>query len=111
MWGRLPGAGEAPGWVGPLHRWSGTIAFVVSLPVAFHCLWALGFQSTDTRVLVHSLAGCLFYGAYATKMIGLRTKSLPKWALPVLGGTVFTVLVVAWLTSALWYFTSGTGSY
>ena len=23
MWGRLPGAGRAPGWAAPLHRWSG----------------------------------------------------------------------------------------
>ena len=105
MWGRLPGAGDAPSWVGPAHRWSGTIAFVVSLPVAFHCLWALGFYYGDARVLVHSVAGCLFYGAYATKMIGLRMRSAPRWALPVLGGGLFTLIVVLWLTSALWLFT------
>src|SRR5437764_11976649 len=23
MWGRLPGAGASPGWVAPVHRWSG----------------------------------------------------------------------------------------
>ncbi len=28
------------------------------------------------------------------------------WALPVAGGTVFTVLVVIWLTSSFWFFTS-----
>ena len=105
MWGRLPGAGPAPGWIAPLHRWSGTAAFVVSLPVAFHCLWALGFESANTRVLVHSIAGCLFYGAFAAKMLGLRLKSLPGWALPVLGGLLFTLLIVLWLTSALWLFT------
>jgi hypothetical protein len=105
MWGRLPGAGAAPGWITPVHRWTGTAAFVVSLPVAFHCLWALGFGSADARVLIHSLAGCLFYGAFATKMLGLRLRSLPGWALPVLGGLVFTLIVVLWLTSALWLFT------
>ena len=105
MWGRLPGAGPAPGWIAPLHRWSGTAAFVVSLPVAFHCLWALGFESADIRVLVHSIAGCLFYGAFAAKMLGLRLKTLPGWALPVLGGLLFTLLIVLWLTSALWLFT------
>ena len=104
MYGRLPGVGSPPGWLTPVHRWSGTAAFVVSLPVAVHCLWALGFQSYDTRVLIHSIAGCLFYGAFATKMLGLRIERLPKWALPVLGSLVFTLLVVLWLTSALWYF-------
>lgn len=105
MWGRLPGAGSAPAWVSPLHRWTGTIAFVVTLPVAFHCLWALGFETTSARVIVHSIAGCVFYGAYASKMLGLRVRGLPGWALPVLGGTVFGALVITWLTAALWFFT------
>jgi hypothetical protein len=55
-------------------------------------------------VVVHSVAGCLFYGAYAAKMLGLRLPGLPGWALPVLGGTVFGTLVIAWLTAALWFF-------
>jgi hypothetical protein len=105
MWGRLPGAGQAPSWAGPVHRWSGTAAFVLTLPVAFHCIWSLGFQSGSTRVLVHGLVGCLFYGAYAAKMLALRVRGLPGWSLPVLGGTVLTSLVVVWLSSALWFFT------
>ena len=51
MWGRLPGAGTAPAWTSQLHRWSGSVAFVLTLPVAFHCLWSLGFATTDTRVV------------------------------------------------------------
>jgi hypothetical protein len=105
MWGRLPGAGRAPAWASPLHRWSGSIAFVLTLPVAFHCVWALGFTTAGTRVLLHGIAGCAFYGAYAAKMLGLRVRGLPSWALPVLGGSVLTSLVVVWLTSALWFFT------
>ena len=105
MWGRLPGAGSAPSWVTPLHRWSGSAAFVLTLPVAFHCLWSLGFGTTDARVVIHSIAGCAFYGAYAAKMLGLRVSGLPGWAIPVLGGTVLTTIVVAWLTAALWFFT------
>lgn len=105
MWGRLPGAGRAPGWTAPVHRWSGTVAFVLTLPVAFHCIWALGFASSDSRVLVHSLAGCVFYGAYAAKMLGLRTRKLPGWALPVLGSAVLLSLVVLWLSASLWFFT------
>lgn len=104
MWGRLPGVPRPPGWVAPLHRWSGTAAFVVSLPVAYHCLWALGIQTTTTRVLVHSLAGTAFYGAFATKLLALRVRSLPGWALPFYGGLVAASLVFIWWTSSLWYF-------
>ena len=105
MWGRLPGAGAAPSWASVLHRWTGTIAFVLTLPVVFNCIWALGFVTTSLRVVVHSVAGCLFYGAYAAKMLGLRIRGLPGWAIPVLGGSVFGLLIVLWLTSALWLFT------
>jgi hypothetical protein len=105
MWGRLPGAATAPDWVAPIHRWSGSVAFTLTLPVAFHCIWALGFSSTSPRVLIHSVAGCLFYGGYAAKMLGLRVKRLPAWAIPVLGGSVLGLLVLLWLTAALWFFT------
>lgn len=105
MWGRLPAAGPAPAWVPPVHRWSGSVAFVLTLPVALHCVWSLGFVTTTPRVLAHGLAGCGFYGAYAAKMLGLRLPRLPGWALPVLGGTVFALFLLVWLTSALWFFT------
>jgi hypothetical protein len=36
-----------------------------------HCLWALEVGTTDARVIVHSVAGCLFYGAYATALTTL----------------------------------------
>lgn len=105
MYGKL-GSGRQPSWLGDLHRLSGTLAFLVSLPVAYHCLWSLGFQSTDTRVLVHSLLGCAFYGAFVAKVLAVRTKGQLPWVLPVLGGLTFTVLVGVWLTSSLWFFTT-----
>jgi len=103
IFGRL-GSGEALPRVHWAHRISGTLAFLISLPVVYHCLWALGFQDTTTRVLIHSLAGCFFYGAFTTKMLSLRVSGLPSLTLPVIGGAVFTSLVVIWLTSALWFF-------
>jgi hypothetical protein len=93
-------------WLGTAHRWSGRLAFVASIPVAMHCLYALGFGDYNTRVLVHSLLGCFFYGAFATKMLLLAKKGVPGWALPVLGGLVFTALSGLFVTSALWFFTT-----
>ena len=105
MWGRLPAAGEAAAWVPTVHRYSGSVAFVLTVPVAVHCMWALGFGTTNARVVAHSIAGCALYGAYAAKMLGLRMRGLPGWAVPVLGGSVLALVVVLWLTAALWFFT------
>jgi hypothetical protein len=81
------------------------VAFVLTLPPAFHCLWALGFGTGSTRVVAHSVAGCAFYGAYAAKMLGLRVRGLPGRAIPLLGATVLTSFVVVWLSASLWFFT------
>lgn len=102
MYGRLP-LRKAPESLGSVRRISGRLAFLFSLPVAYHCLYQLGFQDTDTRVLAHSLLGCAFYGAFVTKMVVVRSKSLPGAELPIAGGLVFALLVAVWLTSGLWY--------
>jgi hypothetical protein len=106
LYGRLNWPRTAPPWLGDLHRLSGTLAFAFSVPVAFHCLWSLGFKAhfSQTRVFLHSLLGCCFYGAFAAKVIVVRSKGLPGWALPVVGGLVFSVLVAVWCTSSLWFF-------
>jgi hypothetical protein len=101
LYGKLPVA--TPSWVGGLHRISGRLAFLISLPVAYHCLWSLGFQDTTTRVLAHSLLGCVFYGAFAAKVTIVRSKGLPGVVLPIMGGLLFAVLVAVWWTSAGWF--------
>lgn len=93
----------APRAVGIVHRLSGTTAVLVSLPVAYHCLWSLGFQSYDTRVMVHSLLGCVFYGAFVTKLIALHTGASPGWVLPLAGGLLLSALVLVVFTSSFWY--------
>lgn len=106
LYGRLPGVGRAPAWLGTAHRSSGTVLFVLSLPVAYYCLYGLGFSPDPFKAsaLVHSIAGCVFYGAFAAKVLLVHSRGLPGWALPLVGGTLFTVIVVLWWTGARWYF-------
>lgn len=106
MWGHLPLVGPRPVWLATCHRWCGTAAFLLTLPVAYHCLWSLGLQSTDARVVTHSILGCAFYGAFTTKLLVLRSDRVPSWAMPVMGGALVTLVTGLWLTSSLWYFTT-----
>ncbi len=101
MYGRLGLA--SPSWLGTAHRALGALALLVSLPVAYHCLWSIGFETYTGRVLLHSLAGCLVYGAFVVKVVGLHADAAPGWLVPVAGGALFTVLVVTVLTSVVWY--------
>ena len=94
----------SPGWVPGLHRWSGRIALLLTVPVVVHCLFALGFETYSTRVLVHSVMGCVVYGAFVAKMLSLSRPGVPGWALPLLGGLLFAALVAVWFTSAVWLF-------
>ncbi|WP_405059059.1 DUF6529 family protein [Kribbella sp. NBC_01505] len=105
MWDKLPTSKPAPASLGLLHRWSGAVAFLATLPVAYHCLWSLGYSTFDVRTALHSFFGCAFYGVFTTKMLTLRAKSMPGWSLPITGGLLFALLVTVWVTAALWYFT------
>lgn len=102
MYGRLP-LGAAPSWLGTAHRISGRLAFLLTLPVAYQCLYQLGFQHHSARVLLHSVLGCLFYGAFTAKVLIVRSPRLPARVLPLVGGLLFVLLVYIWLLSALWY--------
>lgn len=107
MWGRLPGRRLPPVWLGPVHRWSGAIAFVSILPVAYHCLWSLGYQTFSVRVAMHSALGCAFFGVFTTKMLVLRIGGMPSMTLPLLGGALFGILAALWSTSSLWFLAHG----
>ena len=104
MYGRLP--------IGSRRQWSRRLTDgAAQSPSSSRCRspsTACGRSASSTsspRVLLHGVAGCCFYGAYAAKMVGLRVSGLPAWALPVLGGLTFGLFVLLWLTSALWFFT------
>jgi hypothetical protein len=98
---------------GAVKSWPARLtAFLLTVPVALHCPYALGFQTYETRVLWHSLLGCFFFGVFSAKMLLLRSERLPGRLLPIVGGLVFTALTVVRLTSALWFFrTFGVTTY
>ena len=106
IYGRLSFLPERGAATACVHRWSGRLAFLFTLPVFFHCVTILGFQTPDTRVAIHSLLGTFFYGVFAAKVLIVRDHSLPRWALPTAGLTLASMLVVLWVTSSLWYFTT-----
>lgn len=109
MYGKL--GVSPPSWLGTAHRASGTLALVLTVFVAYHCLWALGLESghlpdgekVPTRTFVHGLVGCAVIGAVLVKVVAVRARRAPGWFLPLAGGLLFALLVAAVLTSALWY--------
>ena len=106
IYGKLAFLPERGRGIARVHRWSGRIAFLCTLPVFFHCVTILGFRTPDTRVALHSLVGTFLYGAFAAKVLIVRDHSLPRWALPTAGLTLASLLVALWITSSLWYFTT-----
>jgi hypothetical protein len=102
---------RAPRWLGKLHRTTGAIALVLSLFVAYHCLWSLGLEvghlpdgePVSVRTFVHGLIGCTVMGAIVVKIVAVRSRRAPGWFLPVAGGLLFSLLLLAILTSAVWY--------
>jgi Family of unknown function (DUF6529) len=46
------------------------------------------------------------YGVFAAKVLIVRDRGLPAWALPAAGITMASLLALIWATSSLWYFTN-----
>jgi Family of unknown function (DUF6529) len=102
MYGRLRVA--SPARVPIVHRLAGATLLLLTLPIAYHCMFAYGVQTTDARIAVHSVAGCFLYGAFAAKVTVVRSRGLPGWMLPLAGGTLALLVALLWYTSSLWYF-------
>ena len=108
-YGRLPGIRAARAPIPNVHRAVGLAALLLTLPIAYHCAFAYGVQTNvDSRIAIHSLAGCFFYGAFAAKVTIVRSRRFPGWTLPVAGGALVVLVAVLWYTSALWYFNNYT---
>lgn len=103
---------KAPSWLGTAHRTSGTIALLLSVFVAYHCLWALGLEyghlkdgeKVGARTVIHGVLGCLIVGTAVVKIVAVKSRRAPGWFLPVAGGLLFTLFIAALLTSTLWYY-------
>jgi uncharacterized protein DUF6529 len=87
-----------------MHRMSGYLVILLTLPVAYHCIFLLGFDTASPRVAVHSVLGSGFYGASVVKVILVRSGGFPRWALPVAGGLLLATLAGLWMTSSLYFF-------
>ena len=78
----------------------------MTLPIVFHCITILGFQTVNARVAIHSVVGSFLYGFLAVEAAGAaRTTRSRAGPCRYSGGTLFAALAVMWLTSSLWYFT------
>jgi hypothetical protein len=107
IFGKLEGLVRIPRpTVNRVHRWSGRLAFLCTLPVAFHCIFILGFRTTSPRVVAHCILGSFVYGVFVVKVFFVHDRRHPRWVVPVMGGTMASVLAGLWATSALWYFTN-----
>lgn len=101
----------APAWLGTAHRVTGATALLLTVFVAYHCLWALGLESghlpdgekVPVRTVVHGVLGCAVFGAIVVKVVAVRSRRAPGWFLPVAGGLLFALLILVVLTSAVWY--------
>jgi hypothetical protein len=109
MYGKL--GIKAPRWLGTAHRISGAIALTLTLFLAYHCLWSLGLEigtlpdghKVPARTVVHGVLGCAVTGAIVVKLVAVKSRRAPGWFLPLAGGLLFTLLVLAVLTSSVWY--------
>ena len=59
-----------------IHRWSGRIALLLTLPVIFHCVTDPRVRDAPTlRVAVHSIAGSFVYGVVAAKLLVIQQEA------------------------------------
>lgn len=87
-----------------VHRWSGRVALALTLPVAFNCLFELGIDPLDMRIMAHAILGAFLYGIFVAKFFLIRIDRAPGWLLPIFGSALFATILGLWITSAYWLF-------
>ena len=87
-----------------VHRWSGRVAIALTLPVAVNCLFEMGIDPLDPRILAHAILGAFIYGIFVAKFLLIRIERAPGWLLPIFGSALFATILGLWYTSAYWLF-------
>ena len=83
------------------HRAIGDAIVAVSLVVAVMCIGYAGFEAEEgTRTVVHIVAAIALLCTLALKVAVVRGWLPLGRFLPPLGGTVFVLFAITWLTSA-----------
>jgi hypothetical protein len=90
------------------HRSAGDTIVLVSMVVAFMCIGYFEIQDgiehadegEETRVLIHVIAAFLLIGVFVLKIIVVRWWHAMGRFLPLLGGSIFVLFFIIWLTSA-----------
>lgn len=76
--------------------------FALSLPVVFHCVWALGWPSEGVGAWTHAILGCVAYGSYLVHAFGVRALGArPDRRPPISPGTgavAAVAMTAAWAT-------------
>lgn len=103
---RFYGFAALPIGAGPaaaVHRWSGRVALVLAVVVAFSCLVGPAGPTSPTRVLLHSVFGAALFAVLAAKFAVLRVLRRGDALVPYLGSALFLLFGAIWATSVADY--------
>jgi hypothetical protein len=89
-----------------LHRWSGRVALVLAVAVAYSCVAGPAGPTSPTRVLLHSIFGIAAFVVLTVKFLLLRVIKAGDKALPIAGVSLFLVFAAIWATSVADYVTA-----
>ena len=106
FYGRTALPGISGGTAATLHRWSGRVALVLAVAVAYACVVGPAGPTSPTRVLLHSIFGIAAFVVLTVKFLILRVVKGGDKALPIAGVSLFLVFAAIWATSVADYVTA-----
>lgn len=106
FYGRTFLPGISGGAAASLHRWSGRVALVLAVAVAYSCVAGPAGPTSPTRVLLHSIFGIAAFVVLTVKFLILRVVKGGDKALPIAGISLFLVFAAIWATSVADYVTA-----
>lgn len=97
VYGKLRPSFLAGGPAGLTHRASGDAIVVLIVVIGGICL---SYGELEDDATVHAIAGWALVGVLGLKIVVVRWWHAAGRLLPVLGSTVFALLVLCWMTTA-----------